>query len=729
MQWLHLLDVGLFRLVNLRLSNGFFDKVMPFLSGNSLFLPIVIGAAVLLIWKGRGKGIVCVLMLAFIVSVGDGFVCRNLKEAIARERPCFAIADAHLPPLVGKGHSGSMPSSHAANWFAATMVAFIFYRRSIWFMMPMACLVSFSRVYNGVHYPSDVLAGAILGGGYAVAGIWGINALWQWIGRNWFPLWWKRLPSLLQCGPAPLTSGQIETAKGSSSNALTIESHWLRLGYLYVAALLLARLIYIASGTIQLSEDEAYQWIWSKHLALSYYSKPPLIAYTQFLGTKLWGDTEFGIRFFSPVIAAILSFILLRFFARAVNARAAFFLLLIITATLLLSAGSIVMTIDSLSVLFWTAAMISGWRAAQEDAPTRYWIWTGFWMGLGFLSKYTELVQWLCWAVFFILWKPARQQLRRRGPWLALLINFLCSLPVLTWNAQRHWITVRHVAERADLNQHWTLKRGLGFFSEFVFSEVGLLNPIFFVAAIWATIAFWRRARNNPLFLYFFSMGAPLVLVYILVSLHSRVQPNWIVPAVVPLFCLMTGYWETRRQQGVRIKPWLVTGLTLGFALVLAAHNTDITKKLTGRYLPVNGDILIRVRNWSEVAHVTGEARRELMAEGKPVFIIADHYGLTSQISFYLPEAKAAVLTTPLVYFQSSAVPKNQFYYLPGYSNRKGENAIYVHELDRDKPKPIPPPARLKAEFESVEEIGVRNVMYHGRVMRPLQFFACRNLK
>ena len=100
-----------------------------------------------------------------------------------------------------------------------------------------------------------------------------------------------------------------------------------------LAVLLLARLAYIASATIELSQDEAYQWLWSKHLALSYYSKPPLIAYTQFLGTFLWGDTAFGVRFFSPVIAAVLSLLVLRFFAREVNARAGFFLLLIITAT------------------------------------------------------------------------------------------------------------------------------------------------------------------------------------------------------------------------------------------------------------------------------------------------------------------------------------------------------------------------------------------------------------
>src|SRR5208337_1662718 len=102
--------------------------------------------------------------------------------------------------------------------------------------------------------------------------------------------------------PSPIQAAATEDSRAAHS---TLDQHWLRLGYLWLAALLMVRLAYIAIATIQLSRDEAYQWLWSKHLALSYYSKPPLIAYTQFLGTTLWGDNEFGVRFFSPVIAAI----------------------------------------------------------------------------------------------------------------------------------------------------------------------------------------------------------------------------------------------------------------------------------------------------------------------------------------------------------------------------------------------------------------------------------------
>ncbi len=90
-----------------------------------------------------------------------------------------------------------------------------------------------------------------------------------------------------------------------------LERQWVRLGYVLIAALLLLRLGYIASKIIELSNDEAYQWLWSKHLALSYYSKPPGIALIQFCGTHLWGDTQFGVRFFSPVFAALLSLVVL----------------------------------------------------------------------------------------------------------------------------------------------------------------------------------------------------------------------------------------------------------------------------------------------------------------------------------------------------------------------------------------------------------------------------------
>ncbi|HEV2207462.1 MAG TPA: glycosyltransferase family 39 protein [Verrucomicrobiae bacterium] len=748
MHWLQALDTDLFRFVNSRLSNPFFDTVMPFLSGNPLFFPAVALAGGLLIWKGGRRGLICVLLLLVVVGAGDGLVCNTLKHAVGRVRPCIALEDVHC--LVGKTNSGSMPSAHTWNWFAATMVFLAFYRRSLWVMLPLACAVGFSRVYNGVHYPGDVMVGAILGAGYAAAALVLFEGLWGWGFRRLFPLWWARMPSLtsapagwggseLEAEPEfaprrkPLGKGAVveqgSRTERSSSPQVSLEEHWLRLGYILVGVLLLARWFYIASGAIQLAEDEAYQWVWSKHLALSYFSKPPLIAYTQALGTAIWGDNAFGVRFFSPLITAIMSIVVLRFFAREVNARAGFLLVLIVTATPLLAVGAVLMTVDPLSVLFWTAAMLAGWRAVQEKSRTREWVWVGVWMGLGFLSKYTELLQLLCWAVFFVLWVPARRQLRRPGPYVALLLNLLLALPVLIWNAQHGWITVHHVAVDADAGKPW--HPTLRFLGDFLGTEAGLLNPVFFVGTAWAAIAFWRRRRQEPRLVYFFSMGAPLFLVYVLQSLKARVLPNWIAPSIVPLFCLMAVYWDTRWRLGkAAVGRWLTAGCVLGLAMVLVGHNTNIARKVLGHYLPVNRDPLHRVREWDTTAQAVETARQKLLSEGKPVFIITDHYGMAGQISFYLPEARAAVRSDPLVYCRSNPTPENQFYYWPGYDSRKGQNAIYVLELNRDDPTPQPPPERLQQEFESVTDLGVTNVLYHGQyLLRPLHLFACRNLR
>src|SRR5262249_26456774 len=135
---------------------------------------------------------------------------------------------------------------------------------------------------------------------------------------------------------------------------------------------------------------------------------PPLIAYAQFLGTHLWGDTALGVRFFAPLIAALLSVLVLRFLTREINARTAFWLVLSLNAAPLLAVGSTLLTVDPLLVLFWTLAMILGWRALQPDATTRHWLAAGLAMGLAFLSKYSSLFQIGCWGIFFWLWKPAR---------------------------------------------------------------------------------------------------------------------------------------------------------------------------------------------------------------------------------------------------------------------------------------------------------------------------------
>jgi len=344
-------------------------------------------------------------------------------------------------------------------------------------------------------------------------------------------------------------------------------------------------------------------------------------------------------------------------------------------------------------------------------------------------SKYVAFLQLLCWAFVFLLVPGARTQLRRPGPYLALVVQLLFLLPVLIWNEQHDWITVKHVSESTQAGSSW--KPTLRYLNDFFFSELALLNPFFFIAAWVAGVGVWLRKQKSKLELYLFCMGAPLFLFLLLYSLKARILPNWIAPSIVPLFAMTVLYWRDRWKPEARlIRYWSTTGVLFGLITVVLLHNTELIQRITGKPIPVNYDPLRRVRAWKATAEAVDAARQQLLEEGKPVFVIGHHYGLTSQLSFYLPASREALRSgSRLAYFMSSDRPRNQFYFWPGYTNRHGENAVFVVDFSPKNPKPVTPPPVLMEEFESVTDLGLHPVDYKGRTLRWIQLFECRGLR
>lgn len=154
------LDTELFKIINSGLTAPFLDSFMPYVTEKFNFLGAVLISA-LLIWAlGKRRDRVGLIVLVVLVLASD-FMSSGLRHLFMRIRPCHAIEGVRL--LAGCGGSYSMPSGHATNIFAAMVFLTARYKKFFPLFLAIAFTVAYSRVYVGVHYPLDVMAGAMLG--------------------------------------------------------------------------------------------------------------------------------------------------------------------------------------------------------------------------------------------------------------------------------------------------------------------------------------------------------------------------------------------------------------------------------------------------------------------------------------------------------------------------------------------------------------------------------------
>lgn len=136
----------------------FLDAVMPFLSfiGEHGLIWIIAFVPMLFFRKTRSWGIIMILSMGLAFFIGEIFI----KNVVCRVRPCY-FADIEM--LVEMPNSYSFPSGHSSSSFAAATALFIMNKKTGVCAYVLAFLIAFSRLYNYVHFPSDVICGIILG--------------------------------------------------------------------------------------------------------------------------------------------------------------------------------------------------------------------------------------------------------------------------------------------------------------------------------------------------------------------------------------------------------------------------------------------------------------------------------------------------------------------------------------------------------------------------------------
>lgn len=163
-------DHQIFSLINSEWSNSAFDWLFPSITDfhKSPWFPFVLVPLLAFwVWKKRSIAIRSIVALILSIGLSDAISYRIIKPMVNRERP---PASGITVQLRTHNHSGmSFPSNHSANIFAgATTLSFVFPILAPAFFT-IAFLIGYSRIYVGVHFPLDVVAGAVLGISVALA--------------------------------------------------------------------------------------------------------------------------------------------------------------------------------------------------------------------------------------------------------------------------------------------------------------------------------------------------------------------------------------------------------------------------------------------------------------------------------------------------------------------------------------------------------------------------------
>lgn len=159
-------DIGLFKLINQGNSNAFFDFLMPLITDKYTWIPLYLIILIWFIYKFRKYAFLPIIGLALTVGISDYLTSGIIKPQVNRARPCMVESNEAIT-FMNCRTSPSFPSSHASNHFAIAIFLLYFIPCSNkWLRFTLilwALAIAYSRVYVGVHYPSDVLGGAAIG--------------------------------------------------------------------------------------------------------------------------------------------------------------------------------------------------------------------------------------------------------------------------------------------------------------------------------------------------------------------------------------------------------------------------------------------------------------------------------------------------------------------------------------------------------------------------------------
>jgi 4-amino-4-deoxy-L-arabinose transferase-like glycosyltransferase len=325
---------------------------------------------------------------------------------------------------------------------------------------------------------------------------------------------------------------------------------------------------------IELSVDEAQYWHWSRNIDFGYFTKPPMIAWLIAFSTAIFGNEEWAVRLFSPLLHLWISIVLWGISHIAFGIKAGRVAALIWIFTPAASLGSFIISTDTPLLLFWSLSTFFIFKLFINETILNSFL-AGILIGLAFLSKYAALY----FVIFLVLWWLTYD----RGKKISinnLLIIFIASISIASgniyWNYLNDFATVSHTVSNADLSE---IIFNFSNMTNFLLSQLLVYGPILFLLYLFISFDSFFKKDHLP-FLGFLSF--PIIILITMQSFLKIANPNWAVTAYIAATIMISAY--VTKNNNIFLRLFFKIGLVIN--LTLSIFILKVT--LTGNFYPLN---------------------------------------------------------------------------------------------------------------------------------------------
>lgn len=268
--------------------------------------------------------------------------------------------------------------------------------------------------------------------------------------------------------------------------------------------------------------DEAYYWLWSKHLNIGYLDHPPVTAFVIWIAT-LVGDYGWSIKFAALSCYSIAAYFVFLLAKKAYTKDIGIIAALIFSLSPAVTAGMSIMTPDAPLVLFWTMSLYYAYKVLFERSKASDFAILGILIGLAMASKYTAALL-VIFIVLYVAVKKWRMLLDKKS-WLVPLLSFAVFAPVIWWNYANNWIGFEFQLSRAILKLN-----PLQGFGEFFGGLFIIFSPVFTGFLIYGIFK-WRSYDEKTKFFATITYGVLGFFIY--KSFFGHMELNWVAPAFI----------------------------------------------------------------------------------------------------------------------------------------------------------------------------------------------------